>query len=240
MSSQQHIRSCRYLIVGDGRSARHFAYYFQQWGVDYRQWSRKANGPLSSATLKSMDRILLLISDGAIAPFLQQYPALQEKVVVHCSGSLILPHVFSAHPLTSFSSELFQSDFYPKIPFFIEAEGPDFSELLPGLPNPWWRIPRELKPLYHSLCVLSGNFTVLLWQKFFTELSKQFNVPMEFALPYLEAVLYNLQSNPMYALTGPLVRGDNETVAKNVAALGADPYADVYRAFVTAYQKERT
>jgi predicted short-subunit dehydrogenase-like oxidoreductase (DUF2520 family) len=39
------------------------------------------------------------------------------------------------------------------------------------------------------------------------------------------------------ALTGPLARGDEETVAANLASLEGDPFHDVYSAFARAYAR---
>jgi hypothetical protein len=85
--------------------------------------------------------------------------------------------------------------------------------------------------------VLSGNFSCLLWQKFFTHLEKEFQIPRSIAHSYLNQVTENLLLDPQTALTGPLVRGDQDTVAKNILALASDPFQDVYQSFVKCYQQ---
>lgn len=223
-----------YTIIGDGRAARHMMHYLTLLNIPFYQWSRKKNNDLERCVMASQ-RILLLISDAALTPFLHQYPILSNKMVIHFSGALNIQNAYTAHPLTSFSEELFDLERYQKIPFFLEIGSPDLTELLPGLSNPQFCIPAELKSLYHSLCVISGNFTTLLWQKFFKELEQTFNVPKEAALPYLEIITRNLQINHQNALTGPLARGDFITMQKNLEALGNDPIAKIYRAFIEVY-----
>lgn len=234
----KHMSNCRYTLVGNGRVANHLAHYFQLLNLNFNQWSRASNQVLAEV-IQDSDRILLLISDTAIKEFWEANPCLQQKTVIHCSGALTLDTVFSAHPLTSFSQDCFDLNFYQTVPFCIEAEGKPFAELLPGLPNPHFCIPRAHKALYHALCVMSGNFTVLLWQKFFAELENRWQVPREIALPYLQSVTQNLQQNSRGALTGPLARGDHLTIQKNLMALAEDPFEKIYAAFVAVFQKDK-
>ena len=39
-------------------------------------------------------------------------------------------------------------------------------------------------------------------------------------------------------LSGPLSRGDQATLQRNLEALKGDPFEDVYRAFVSAYEQQ--
>src|SRR5579871_3048810 len=95
-----------YTIIGDGRAAQHMMHYLTLLNIPFYQWSRKQNNDLDYFVTSSQ-RILLLVSDSAIANVLQQYPVLHNKMVVHFSGALTVPGVYTAHPLTSFSEELF-------------------------------------------------------------------------------------------------------------------------------------
>jgi predicted short-subunit dehydrogenase-like oxidoreductase (DUF2520 family) len=85
---------------------------------------------------------------------------------------------------------------------------------------------------------MSGNFTVLLWQKMFGDLEKRLGVPGAAAMPYLERVAANLRANPQGALTGPLARGDHQTIRKNIEALEGDRYQKIYQSFVDAHCME--
>lgn len=226
-----------YLIVGNGRVAKHLAKYFQELNIHYRYWYRKLKEPFTQAAAKTKI-ILLLITDSAIESFCSQYSTiLKNKIVIHFSGAVVIENIFSAHPLFAFTNTFHDLETYKSIPFIIEAEGPTFTELMPDLPNPSFSIPRKQKALYHSLCVLSGNFSTLLWQKFFTELEQRWHIPAASVMPYLASVMHNLQNNMQQALTGPLVRGDEVTLQKNLTALGDDPYAKVYAAFVEAFRR---
>jgi predicted short-subunit dehydrogenase-like oxidoreductase (DUF2520 family) len=126
---------------------------------------------------------------------------------------------------------------YQQLSFVIDHDAPAFNTLLPGLSNQHVRLQKALKPKYHALCVLSGNFSCLLWQKFFSVLETELNIPHALAMPYLLQQTQNLCEHPATALTGPLVRGDHQTIQKNLHALDADPFQQVYASFVACYQQ---
>jgi 2-dehydropantoate 2-reductase len=222
-----------YLVIGSGRMARHFSNYLKLLNLSFKQWSRSKN---SFEQLKEFSQncshVLLLISDSAIEEFVETHSWLAKKRLVHCSGSLVLKNIFGAHPLMSFGSQLYDLDTYKNITFILEDGSPSLANLFPGLPNKSFKIPTKLKPFYHSLCVMSGNFTCLLWQKFFKELQETFNLPKEVAHLYLEQITKNLKFQSKDALTGPFSRNDKKTIAANLKALEDDPYQEVYQAFI--------
>lgn len=238
-----------YLIIGDGRLARHLQAYFRFEALPYLTWSRTSQASPDSpdSNLRSLaakaTHILLAISDSAIEPFLKEHRFLQDKVCVHFSGALVTPLAASAHPLMTFSQltssqGAYSHERYLEIPFVLEKGRGSLSNLLPGLKNPSFEIQRDDKVRYHALCVMSGNFTTLLWEKTFREFAK-LGLPKEVLFSYLNQITENLEASPAgtSVLTGPLVRGDQTTIEKHLAELGADPYADVYRSFVTAFEK---
>ena len=222
-------------IVGDGRVARHFRQYLQLLGRPVRSWARRSATAAPDDALRECDTVLLLIDDRAITPFVRTWPALADKRLVHCSGALVTAVAEVAHPLMTFGEELYDLDTYRRVPFVLDEGGTPFSVLLPGLPNPSFTIRRADRPLYHALCVLAGNYSTMLWEKLFRELELRFGIPAGAAFPYLARIATNLQQDPFHALTGPLGRGDADTVRANRAALEGDPFLPVYAAFEEAY-----
>ncbi len=222
-------------VIGDGRVARHLLHYFTLLGIPFRTWSRStpAHGPADA--LAPCATVLLLIQDAAIVPFIAQWAALRTKRLVHCSGSLVTDAAEAAHPLMAFSRELYDLDTYRRIPFVLDSGGTPFGELLPALPNPSFTIAAADRPYYHALCVMAGNFSTLLWRKLLDELAGRFGIPATAAHPYLAQISANLLTDPGGALTGPLARGDQETIAANLAALEGDPFHGVYAAFARAH-----
>ena len=144
------------------------------------------------------------------------------------------------HPLGTFSTQLYEKELYLSIPFIVEENSPSISTLLPLLPNQSHAIPKDLKAYYHALCVLSANFSCILWQKFFHELQQTLNLSPTVGLTFLNQTFLNLAQNPHGALTGPLVRGDQETIKANLAALKDDRFLSVYQSFVALFQQVST
>ncbi len=227
-----------FLIVGSGRLARHLQRYFTLEKIPYLTWERNSSTPLASFQNQA-SHILLAISDPAIESFILENPWLKEKTIVHFSGSFSTPLAEGAHPLMTFSDVTYDHATYLKIPFVLEKNRQSFSEILPGLKNAHYEIASDLKPLYHSLCVMSGNFTIILWEKFFNELAQTFGLPRELVYPYLQQTAANLQLGQASVLTGPLARGDQATIEKHLKILRNDPFKDVYEAFTHAFEAQQ-
>lgn len=236
-----------FAILGGGRLARHMRHYLSLLNLPHASWTRSpASGrnthdhPDAAQRLRDTvdpaTHVLLLVSDSGIASVLRRHPFLRDKTLVHCSGALSLPGVAGAHPLMTFGDELYSLDEYRRIPFAVDA-GHRFTDLLPGLPNPHHPVPVELKARYHALCVMAGNFSQVLWHtvsRRFTELG----LPPETLTPYLERVVENFVASPDTALTGPLVRGDWQTIERNLQALNGDSLEPLYQAFLNHWKAE--
>lgn len=226
-----------YLLIGSGRLSTHFEAYLRLLGLPVLVWSRRNHLQADLiAKAEQATHILCLISDSAIESFLKENSNLfKEKTVAHMSGSLVSELAPSVHPLMTFrDSALYDLETYRSIPFVLEKDRKSISELLPGLPNSSFEIEPAQKPLYHALCVMSGNFTTLLWQKAFSDFESKLSLPHEILLPYLKQITRNLEQNPSGALTGPLARKDLATVQRHLQELEGDEFAMVYRGFAQA------
>jgi predicted short-subunit dehydrogenase-like oxidoreductase (DUF2520 family) len=229
------------LLIGDGRLARHLRRYFDQLRLNYAMWSRRLEAakccPALEVLVQSDTRALLAISDRAVEPFIRSHPELRKAVRVHFSGRLASSLAIGAHPMFSFAGTFYDRELYERIPFVIDRGSPPLASLIPGLPNPCFFIEPEQRERYHALCVLAGNFTTLLWRKLFFELDAELRMPRQQALPYLESIMGGLGGTGA-PLSGPLSRGDQTTLRRNLAALKGDPFAQVYGAFVSAYEQQ--
>ena len=227
-----------YLIIGNGRVARHFHHYFSLLTLPVSTWNRSESIDALTTKISNATHVLVLIKDDAIASFFDQHSANKNNIIwLHFSGSLVSPTVVGAHPLMTFSHALYDLAHYKKIPFVLDHDAPDFEIILPGLSNPHVRLSKKLKAKYHALCVLSGNFSCMLWKKLFAEFEKEFNFSSMVSHPYLLQQTQNLMSDPNSALTGPLTRNDMITIEKNLHALEGDPFQNIYKEFVACYQK---
>jgi len=228
----------RFLIIGKGRLAQHFRHYFSLLQLSFATWTRQE--PLAKLQEKQQDasHIYLLINDDAIENFIRVHLN-SHNMLIHCSGSLVTPLAYGVHPLMTFGKELYDLPDYQQIPFIMDHDAPDFPILFPGLPNPHDRLHKSLKAKYHALCVLSCNFSCLLWQKLFSSLEQEFNLPSDFVFPILQQQTKNLLRDASSALTGPLVRNDVRTIEKNLQALENDAFQKVYASVVDSYKKTR-
>jgi predicted short-subunit dehydrogenase-like oxidoreductase (DUF2520 family) len=241
----------RYLIIGSGRAALHLSEYFRLEGLPFDRWWRAAadapsatpSGIARSESHRALEKlasrashIVVAISDRAIEPFLRERGELFcGKAIVHLSGALCSDLAASAHPLMTFAGDPYPLATYRSIWFALEKGRGSLSRLLPGLSNNAFELASADKPLYHAWCAMSGNFTAMLWSAFFERLQGRFGAPPEAALPYLRQQAANIESLGSQAVTGPLARGDRETVAKHLASLRDDPWREAYAGFAAAF-----
>ncbi len=227
----------KYLIVGSGNLANHFTRYFSLMNINHSQIIRQNIDEFENYALNA-ERILILINDDQVEKFVTQHRKglLQDKIWIHCSGMLSIENAEGAHPLTSFSEELFNLKFYKSVPFITEKGRMIFSQLFPLLPNPSYSIPKEKKELYHTWCSMAGNFTTILWQNFFNYLKDDLLLPSQAAHQFLVSISENLiRSND--PLTGPLKRGDAKTIERHLSQLKNSPLEDVYKSFIKLFEK---
>ncbi len=223
-----------YLLIGNGRLAKHFRYYLDLLSVSYAQWWRGSGHDLTSL-LTGVDKVLLLISDDAIIPFIQAHQQKQTGLTwIHCSGTLETPLAEGLHPLMTFGDSFYDLRVYQSIPFVSTAGRMDLRELFPELINPSTTISSTKKTLYHAWASMAGNLSAMLWTTYFQRLEQEFQIDRQLVEPYLNQVFLNIQSSQT-PMTGPLVRGDTRTIEAHLGSLEKDPFRAVYSAFVEAY-----
>lgn len=100
-------------------------------------------------------------------------------------------------------------------------------------------IPQGKKPAYHAAAVISSNFPVVL-ASIAGRLLHDIGIPDATAYQAVESLMSGALANmkqtlPDDALTGPVMRGDAETVGKHLRAMqGRGAASEVYRALSTA------
>jgi len=242
-----------YGFVGDGRLSRHWRHYFTSLGIPWKLWSRQLARPngkpglTAPVALAGCPVILLAVSDDAIAPVMARLRAegLEDRAYVHFCGGRTFEGAFGAHPLMSFASAPYEPAFYRDIPVFVDLDEahPDpvaeFRTLFPRLPNPCFALKTGDKAYYHALCALAGGFTAVLWRDFFSAMETRFGAPCGALASYPRRIVENVIAAGDGALTGPVARGDTETIEAHLEALDGTALAKVYRAFIAAAGRER-
>lgn len=225
-----------YLFVGNGRVSRHLQFYFTLLKIPFLVWTRNSGESFESLS-QVTEKILVLIKDDEIESFIltKRNDSINNKIYIHFSGTLTTPLAESVHPLMTFGNELYAPEVYSKITFITEKGRKKFAELFPELPNQSYEIEPEQKQIYHAFCVMSGNFTTILWQSFFSYLDS-LNIPHKVSHIYCQKIFENLirSDDP---LSGPFKRKDQQTINKNLKALEGHPMENIYKSFVEYYNK---
>nr|WP_035237118.1 Rossmann-like and DUF2520 domain-containing protein [Desulfobacter vibrioformis] len=185
------------------------------------------------------DIVFITTPDNIIASLcgdLVQQNALGPKTMVfhlsgaHSSGILTQAKqagavVGSIHPLQSFAPyEPGQASPFEGINISVEgdpdavSQGKDIAAALGALA---FAIPTESKTLYHASAVVASNYLVTLVRfalALLMETGLREDVAFEILSPLIQGTLFNIGSRGCTrALTGPVVRGDHETVFRHLA-----------------------
>lgn len=233
------------LIIGSGRLAKHWLHYHNEVQADINistkfkisQWDRTQDPHQLSQKIQASDLVYLCIADSTLTSFYSQFcEGFDHCLFVHFSGNYYHEKIIGAHPLMTFTSEVYPLDKYQMIHFVLDHQIV-FSKILPAFNNTHSFISSELKSMYHSQCVMSGNFPHLLWKSSWLQL-KSMNVPFQSYIKYLQANLDNFALNPEDSLTGPLVRNDECTIAKHLTVLNSDE-KNLYKSFLDFYKNKK-
>ncbi len=229
-----------HLLIGSGKLTQHFSRYFELLGLSFEVWREPRTFAPDRAAGFSGTHVWLLVSDRAIADVARRFRGARVGVaggvaptLLHASGATVVEGVLGAHPLMTFGPELYPLEAYRRIPFVIENpfDGRSPGDLLGGLPNTAVFLDPERRALYHSLVSASGNFPALLWAEVFELFERRLGLPHELLAPFLFQTLTNVLRQGELSLTGPLVRGDRQTVRAHREALAETPLSDLYVAF---------
>ncbi|WP_020589142.1 Rossmann-like and DUF2520 domain-containing protein [Desulfobacter curvatus] len=175
------------------------------------------------------------IIEGICGDLVQQNALGPKTMVFHLSGahsSEILAQatqagavVGSIHPLQSFAPyEPGQASPFEGINISVEGDPDAVSQgkdIAATLGAQAFAIPTESKTLYHASAVVASNYLVTLVKFALTllmETGLREDVAFEILSPLIQGTLSNIGSRGCTrALTGPVARGDHETVSRHLA-----------------------
>lgn len=236
-------RKPRILVVGAGPVGHVLAQGLQAAGFPLRHWAR-SRGPLWEETnqKQAVDIIILAVRDEAIATaarFIVEHGAADGRtVLLHCAGALPPLDVLAEeagrvrgrgllHPLSSFA----EADPAVTLAGTVVAIGGDDPGLETGrlLTEALGAVPlalsAEQQGAYHAAAVMAaGHVAALLEVATHVLTSVGLHRPAaEKALSALtRSVTHNIDRVGLpTALTGPFARGDANTVARHLQALGS-------------------
>lgn len=202
---------------------------------------RLFDGPRDRA-LRDASAVLLAVPDRAITPLAEELAAEgsigSRHTVLHLSGLLDREALHplagtgaalgSLHPLQSVSDPATASERFAGAYAGVEGDDRALSvaeALAASLRMTPVRIPRGAKAAYHAGATFAANYTTAL-VAVAERLALAAGIPAEVArrlyLPLIRGAAANLEAGPAAALTGPVRRGDVETVVAHLAALGPE------------------
>jgi hypothetical protein len=241
----------RPLLVGRGKIAKHLRFYFASQGVEVLRWENAREITPDFLKLMAQARsVWLLVSDAAIESVHDSIlaiqansPAKSEKPVppfLHTSAATQVSGVAGFHPLMTFGPNPYDLETYEKIPFtsFGEASLSFLSSFAQAFPNPLQQIEKEHRAFYHAMAVMGSNFPQILWTSITKESEQKLKLPITAFDPILERAFINFINLREKSLTGPLVRGDVDTVKKNLHALEQTPFKPLYESFIQFYHSQ--
>ncbi len=225
-----------------------------------RQAARFADRPDAATT--DMERvtdaklILLTVPDDALVPVarkLHQLPLRSGTVLVHFSGyhpAEILGRdpergieVLALHPLQTFADSVMGVKNLPGSPISVQGSdavlslGIRLARALKGKP---FRLEGEKKPLYHAAASVLCNHLIANTRaacEIMAACGIERDKAFELLKPLLTGTVRNLSAlGPEQALTGPISRGDMQTVTAHLEAMRELP-ADLQRIYCTLAQK---
>jgi predicted short-subunit dehydrogenase-like oxidoreductase (DUF2520 family) len=219
-SARPGARLAHVAIVGAGRLGTVLAASLRETGV-------RVNGPLrrDDATDASADAVLLCVPDAEIARAAAVVPL--GPLLGHCSGATGLEELgrrpsFSVHPLMTVTAGA-SPGILRGAGAAIDATTPEALRAAEAIAeaaglNPV-RIAAEDRAAYHAAASVASNFLITL-QAAAERLGMTAGLEREQLVPLVRATVENWATlGPERALTGPVARGDEATVAAQRAAV---------------------
>lgn len=190
------------------------------------------------------DILFITVPDGVIRDVYEQIiqSEIKGKYLVHCSGALS-SEVFlgiseygakacSVHPICAVSDKFTGYQELSKAYYTIEGNGVEtIAELFRGCGNVVGVISADMKSRYHASAVFASNLVVSLYDIAMRQL-KECGLSEDFAENALRALFMGNAENiatkgSVHALTGPIERGDAQTVYKHLSTLSGEE-KDIY------------
>ena len=234
------MKSLKVVIIGKGKVGQSLAQLFSIKGINVSLVGRSFIDQQHACRLADIS--LLTVSDGNIQRVCDALASSFKagSIVAHCSGALSSSalisaknkhcYTASAHPLNTFPSvqaslTTFANDQHGSH-LYAEGEAIALNKLLPLFAHAGFKtqtINSQAKPLYHAACVFACNYINSLMDMSLSTAEaaglerNQFWSSLQ---PLIQATLNNIsQQGTAKALSGPIARGDVNTIATHLYEL---------------------
>ncbi len=214
------------LVVGRGRAGGSFDRALADAG-----WTTElVPGRSTTSVAAGTDLVIIAVPDQSVAAVAAGLQA-GDAVVAHCSGSLGLgdlsPHlrVASVHPLVSLSTPETGAGRLRGAWFAVAGSGGGEEvarAVVDSLGGRAIEVPDDRRALYHATAAIASNHLVALLGQV-ERLADDLGIPAEAFGDLVAGTVANVErQGAAAALTGPVARGDWETVRRHVGALPVD------------------
>lgn len=183
-------------------------------------------GPLGRGATFGDSRVAILcVPDREITNVVRSVPS--GMLVAHCSGVSSLAAFegregFGFHPLLSVTPE---TKSFAGVGCAVQASSERGRKVCSTIVNALGMVPFELdetlRPLYHAAASVGSNY-VLAVEMLAEELMAKCGVDRRHLFPLVRSATDNWMREGAESLTGPIARGDEETVARQRAAVAAN------------------
>jgi predicted short-subunit dehydrogenase-like oxidoreductase (DUF2520 family) len=209
-------------VVGPGRAGRSLQLAFER--VGWRALAPLGRGDDLTDAAAGADVVVIATPDGAIASTAAAIRPVGGVAVVHLAGSLgldvLAPHQrrASVHPLVALPDPIAGAQRLIGA-WFAVAGDPVARDIVAALDGRAIEVPDDKRALHHAAAVIASNHLVALLGQV-ERVAADAGVPLEAYLDLVRATVDNVAAlGPRDALTGPVARGDWDTVARHLAAL---------------------
>jgi predicted short-subunit dehydrogenase-like oxidoreductase (DUF2520 family) len=213
ITSESTLERCA--IVGAGRLGHALAAALRDAGLE-------VEGPLGRGARPEAPVVLLTVPDGEIRAAAEATPA---ELIGHCSGATTLEvfgdrEGFSLHPLMTVPEH---GASFAGAGCAVAGTSDRALAVARGLAQALQmtavEVPDEDRAAYHAAASIAANFLVTL-EGAAERLAATAGVPRELLVPLARAALENWAANGAeQALTGPVARGDEATIARQREAI---------------------
>jgi predicted short-subunit dehydrogenase-like oxidoreductase (DUF2520 family) len=188
-----------------------------------------------------VDLLVIATPDRAIADVAGAVDPVSTTLVAHLSGAVGLdalrshPRCAAFHPLMTLP-DAERGAALLRGAWFACAGDAFVYEVVASLDGRPFAIADEQRAVYHAAACVASNHTVALLAQV-ERLAGAAGVPFEAFFDIVRASVDNSRAmGPLRALTGPAARGDDDTIARHVAAL-AERERPVYEALVAEIRR---
>lgn len=227
-------------FIGAGKVGKSFAMYLTDKGFEVSGfYNRTLKSDVKcfdtmELLLQNSDVIGITVNDDQIQNVVNQLKMLnqntQNKMFFHMSGALssselngLSDNVFSLHPLKAFPTVVSSTKVFNDIYFSLENPQPEILDWINQLSINYFIVHSKDKAQYHAAAAIVSNYLVSVIDFGLSQLQQ---MGIEHALaqkafwPLIVDTIDNVERlGTKKALTGPIARGDVDTIKKHLKVL---------------------